>query len=935
MKYAYIFMFLFGFLMGEAQKRKIDSLQIELTRNIPDSVRLITLHTLANLYKASDLDSALNVAKRTYELSKKQDSKLKIIKCRRLVGDIYRIRGEYKLAKEIFTQNLKEAKLIHNREMERKSLNDLGLIAKWSGEYETSVSYYLKALDISKEMEDKTSEGIIYAGIGMIMLIHMDSVKGLNYLEESLEIFIEEENWHRVANSYLRLAKAYHVWKDYDLALEYEFKALEIEKEVNNKNLLKTIYSYIGSTYTKMDNFEAARTYLEKSLSLSKEMKDRNGMASCLHYLGEISIRLNDFENGIAHMLQAHEIINETAETDRFMASHKALSEAYKKNGNFERAYFYFVEYANLKDSLYLQNSSKQIADLEIRYGVKEKEVQLELQNARINRQRIIIITSVLIVFLLLFITYLIYRNAIRRKRTNEQLKALDQAKSRFFANISHELRTPLTLILAPLQSLQLQIKNPEQQSELKLIESNSQKLITRVNEILSLSKLESGKVELNEEAVNLYLLCKRILFSYQSLAQFRKMKLEYNYQPQKNLTVLLDVEKFEKVLGNLISNAFRYSLSEGSIGLNVDKTEDKLFVTVEDTGQGIHTEDLPKIFDRFYQSANRNATISGGAGIGLALSKEYVRLFSGDITVKSKLGKGSNFTFWLPVKEALQIIEPLSEPSDNSSSQKEVIASAKATVLKGNKPLILIVEDDLEMSNYLKKLLSEHYSCIVTPDGKEALNLLGKHRFDLITSDIMMPNMDGFEFREKMCQTPEWKRIPFIMLTARSLEEDKIRSLQLGVDDFLVKPFSIKELLARVRNLLLNKKERDQWYKNNQDEETTLTAEEQLIQKAENHILENIDKPDYTVGSLASQLAYSERQLERLMKKHAGLSPNAFIREVRLQRAYQLLYKRQFLSVQEVCYQVGIENPTYFSKKFTERFGRRPSELLASGKLD
>ena len=196
------------------------------------------------------------------------------------------------------------------------------------------------------------------------------------------------------------------------------------------------------------------------------------------------------------------------------------------------------------------------------------------------------------------------------------------------------------------------------------------------------------------------------------------------------------------------------------------------------------------------------------------------------------------------------------------------------------------------------------------------------------------MPNMDGFEFRANVRRVPEWKLIPFIMLTARSREEDKIRSLQLGVDDFLVKPFSIQELLARIRNLLLNKKEREQWYKNNQDEEMIPTAEEQLIRKAENYILENLDQSDYTVGSLASELAYSERQLERLIKKHAGLSPNAFIREVRLQRAYQLLDKRQFLSVQEVCYQVGIENPTYFSKKFIERFGRKPSELLASGKL-
>ena len=934
MKYVYIIIILFGFLMGKAQNHQIDSLKIELTKDIPDSVRLVTLHQLANLYKGNDLDKALDYAKQTFELSKKQESELKIIKCRRLIGDIYRRRGEYKLAKEIFVQNLEEAKQIHNGEMERKSLNDLGLSAKWSGEYEESVSYFLKALDISKEMGDKTSQAIIYANMGLVMLIHKDSVKAINYLQESLKILIDEEDWYQVAVAYLRMAKAYHKWEAYDKALENEFKALETEKKLNNKNLLGQIYSFIGSTYMKMGNYEAAGTYMNKSLTLSIETKDRNKTATCLHNLGKISISTNNFKKGIEYLLQAHKIIEESEEMEVLIGSYQTLSDAYRKNENYERAYYYFLEYVNLKDSLYLENSSKQIADLEISYGVKEKEAQLELQSTRLTRQRILIFASMLVVFLMLFITFLIYRNAVRRKRINEQLKALDKAKSRFFANVSHELRTPLTLILAPLQSLLHQVKNPSQQSELKLIQSNSQKLIQRVNEILSLSKLESGKVELNEEAANFYSLCKRIFLSYQSLAQFRKVKIEYKYQPEKNLTVLLDIEKFEKVLTNLISNAFRYSYAEGVITLSIDKTDNKLFVTVKDTGQGIQTEDLPKIFDRYYQSANKNASARGGAGIGLALSKEYVRLFLGDITVKSEWGEGSEFTFWLPLKEAEQILKPLPETLDKDISPEEENVPEKASVLHDNQPLVLIVEDDLEMSSYLKQLLSEYYSCIVAPDGQEALSLLEKHRFDLITSDIMMPNMDGFEFREKVRLMPEWKHIPFIMLTARSLEEDKIRSLQLGVDDFLVKPFSIQEFLARIRNLLLNKKEREQWYKNNQDEEMIHTAEEQLIRKAENFILENIDQSDYSVGSLASELAYSERQLERLMKKYAGLSPNAFIREVRLQRAYQLLDKRQFLSVQEVCYQVGIENPTYFSKKFIERFGRKPSELLASGKL-
>jgi len=418
---------------------------------------------------------------------------------------------------------------------------------------------------------------------------------------------------------------------------------------------------------------------------------------------------------------------------------------------------------------------------------------------------------------------------AKQRKVANKKLKQLDTAKSRFFANISHELRTPLTLILAPLENAIEKVKSKSVKEDLQLARSNSKKLFTLVNEIMDLSKLESGKMQLKETAVDLEILLRRIFFSYQSLAQVRGFDLSFNYHLPKDLGVQLDIEKFEKVLNNLLSNAFKHSKSGGVITMDVSNEKGNLKIGIQDTGKGISKENLEKIFDRYYQIEGEGEPLQGGTGIGLAYAKEITQLFGGDLRVESELDKGSNFILTVPLKKTVlkKIIS-----TDSEEIFKPVQSKIETPVysFQNGKPHLLIVEDNPEMSKFLVQTLSNLFQCTTAMDGIEALNKLENQKFDLITSDVMMPNMDGFTFLEKVHEKEDFLTTPVIMLTARTLEEDKLRGFQLGVDDYLTKPFSTKELIARINNLLRNKAEREQWHLENNSNDSTEKEEEKPI---------------------------------------------------------------------------------------------------------
>lgn len=552
-----------------------------------------------------------------------------------------------------------------------------------------------------------------------------------------------------------------------------------------------------------------------------------------------------------------------------------------------------------------------------------------------------------------------------------EELKQLDKVKSRFFANVSHELRTPLTLILGPIGTvLKSKILVQKHTKLLRLAQHNGTALLQLINELLDLSKLESSKLELEEEPTILYLFAHQIVSAFESLAESKKIDFLFQYEAHSDLQVFLDKDKFQKIVNNLLSNAFKFTPKKGKISVQLIDQNSCLLLKVKDSGRGISPEDLPKVFDRFFQTQMPNQVVKGGTGIGLALCKEFSNLFKGKIWVESTLGKGSTFHFEFPKKEILKSLtteaalelETLKKDRNilveaREDLETEFADGAKETGLNTttlistlkHKTKILIVEDNHSLRAYLKMILEEFYEVYTAENGKEALNILapkisnGKKEtlnLELIISDVMMPIMDGFQLLEQLKASDEWWHIPVVMLTARAGLADKLKALRIGVDDYLTKPFEEEELLVRIANLLKNYKKRKIESQlvmpdlERKDKEINnaffLSKEDQnWLQQLESVTLNHLHDSIFNVEQLAKLLFISRRQLQRRILTLTGLSPNSYIQEARLHKAKALLEKRTESSVKAVAFQVGIRSVKYFSRTYKKRFGKLPSSYL------
>ncbi|MEM6265750.1 MAG: ATP-binding protein, partial [Bacteroidota bacterium] len=522
------------------------------------------------------------------------------------------------------------------------------------------------------------------------------------------------------------------------------------------------------------------------------------------------------------------------------------------------------------------------------------------------------------------------------------ELRQLNQLKNRLFANVSHELRTPLSLIIGPINSI-LGRKNLDKSLKgyLEIAQKNSQKLLRLVTQILDLSKLESGKMQLKESGVNLEHTIRSILEGFDLHARFKHISLVYNFGASQDLLVFVDKEKLETILSNLLSNAVKYTPAKGRVELKVREENGKILVSVRDTGPGIDPLDLPYLFDRFYQSCQDEYSEAGGTGIGLALSKELAELMNGELIARNHSTGGADFLFKFPKKELIGSLE--NTTSEELAPGSPVGLSGYGTLVPP--PIIqrtfqvLLVEDNPDMSEYIRKILGETAKVIFAEHGRQALDFLeeaeieGKPIPDLIITDLMMPVMNGLQLIEILKQDGRWHQIPVIMLTARADKRDKFQALRSGVDDYMLKPFVAEELIARVSALLNFVKQRERVGTPLQEVERNAAS----ITKVDQHWLvlqekilkRELTNPNFNATQWAGEAGISERQLQRKLKSLIGASPKQYILELRLNEARKLLEDKVYPTVAEVAYAVGFSNPQGLTRNFRKRFGKPPSEYL------
>lgn len=761
---------------------------------------------------------------------------------------------------------------------------------------------------------------------------------------------LDDSKWH----SYLlvNISSMYEQMNDLKAAIKYYHEAIKVPRKSSIDELSVSCYSAIGNLYRGLNELDSAEFYLNLALDNQDELKihDRIELNSFISevwklqgeveraevaaerawqmaqqnvdsefygtYITNHAYFLNEtkrYSQGLDHALVGFDLAKKKGDKFRMSKAYEEVIYSLKNLRDFEEAFEFQTKYMMLKDSMINIETTQQINDLNLKYSTREKEELLKKAETALSKQHTYngvlgLLTLIFIGFTLLFWYFL-----RQRKLINDKLRNLNEKKTQFFSNISHELKTPLTLILAPLENALLKVKSKELKKDLTLAYKNSNNLYSLVNELLDFDKLEKGFFVTKNTVDDLEKFLRRVMSIYRPLANDRNVMFEFHYSRSIGLLVEADFIKLEKIINNLLSNAVKFCNRNGVISLTAKESDNYIEISVNDTGIGISEKDLKRIFERYYQAESHN---TGGTGIGLSFTKELVNSIGGSIEVNSDLEKGSVFKFtfpYVPVEESSIAI-----PFNNSDKNFSMVSRAK----------ILVVEDNKDMGEFVASILSTKYTCYLAGDGQHALKILESQHIDLIISDVMMPNMDGFEFLDKVRNSNVTNPIPFIILSAKSLEEDKLKGFRLGVDDYITKPFKANEILARVDNLLLNKIKRNKYkIEDNQSEE--IIVDDRIIQEARKIIELNMQNSLFKVSDLAKHLNYSQRQIERILKKKTGMSPNVFIRELRLIKAYALIEAGLFDTVSEVRYSVGFDNASYFSKKFYERFGISPNDLL------
>lgn len=570
---------------------------------------------------------------------------------------------------------------------------------------------------------------------------------------------------------------------------------------------------------------------------------------------------------------------------------------------------------------------------------------RIEAQRSRIDglsdrfyflRNSLGVISLLMIGFIALSI-YAFYINRKMRQANrklislNAEMKEVTAQKLQFFTNVSHEVRTPLTLILAPLDRLIVSLRESPYASDLGLIQKNANRLLRVINQILDFRKVEGKQEKLAVREIDLVPFVGEIKSYFDSMGSVRAISYTFT-SSMKQCTLWIDPDLLEKVLVNLLSNAFKFTPEGGSVRIELTEEEDRVFIRVIDTGSGIQPGNLPHLFDRFYTEDR-----SMGTGIGLHLVKEYIHMHGGEIHVESEPGQRTTFTVCLRKGKAHFEDSDLMETSVSHQAYEasRLDDSETKEILSKTYPYtILITEDDDEVRGFLERELSLHFKIRTAANGKDALRVLEEEEISLVVSDVMMPEMNGFELCRTIKSQLLFSHIPVILLTALTDERQRIFGITGGADDYIQKPFHTDYVKIKIIHLLQERQKlRERLLEKLRDNKLLLSEPEKVesiddafLRKFAEQIEAVYADPEYNVEKLSETLGLSRGHLHRKIKELTGTAPVEFLRTYRLNKATQLLRQNAY-TVSEVAYRTGFSSPAYFSKCFKAVYGVTPTE--------
>lgn len=950
-KISLILLFFMPYL-SQAQPNMIDSLENVLKQQtVNDSVQTTILATLGWHYTERDVKKSNHFANELLKIASAQKDPFGLCNAYMILGtnadaqnqSIHKVVGFYnKALKAIEGTNSKSAKA--------SILNNIGLSYRRVGNHDKAFSVNLEALNLAKSIKDTANIVYTMNNAAIIYLERKEIDKAIEWYAKSLKYAEQSNNVRMISTINNNLGNAY-LDNNIDTARLFYKEALAVAKAANLDFQQVLPLANLGKAYNAKGDYELAEKYLAEAYELAKILDYPYGKAVSLCYLMEGSFEQKKFQQAVKYGESGLKYLGSDGELYLQQNYYKILSKSYEALKNYPVAYENLKRYEIIQDSLYDIEKEKLIKELE----TKEKEKELELQESELSKKTLQRNGFILLTIIFLCFGWYFWQQS-RKLRKNKkiieaqtiELHQLYDSKNRFFANITHELRTPLTLISAPISTILEDTElSPTTHQHLSIVNRNVNYLQQLTNQILDLSKNEVKNLEVQRSNFRFSDLLKALVDDFQSFANYQKIDFIKPNSIQNDIELSTDGEKLFIVLKNLLSNAFKYTNSGGSVSLNYMDINDRIQVTIQDTGRGIPKENLENIFKPYFQNTGVDTPIEGGTGLGLAVCKEYIQKLNGTIQVNSELGKGSAFTIQFPKK----IKGTISEYSNLSFLQPLFIENTVSNTLTAivsdemEMPILMVVEDNLDICQYLQLVLQSDYQILFAYNGLNALEQLKTQVPDLIITDLMMPFMNGFELITNLKKQDKFRHIPIITLTARSEMSDKLEALRIGVDDYLVKPFNTNELKIRIENLLKNRNNRIEFIT-----EETLTIEEnahsdvepkmeasalisqedmEWLKELETAVNQQIADVNFNANQLVTIIATSRSQLYKKIKSLTGLTPKEYIDQIRYHKARQLLENEQHNSVKKIAYDVGFKDEKNFARNFKKRFGKYPSEYL------
>ena len=911
------------------------SKEIRYKRGIMDGYNFLGVVNYAN----TKHDSAIYWFSRALSLSNSNKYHRERIYAFNYAGHTYSAMAQYEKADSCFFKVLEIGTAVGDKPGIAKGHKALGISYYTAGKFLPAITHFLKA-DSLLEGQVNIDKGEILQNIGLAYHAVENYKAERAYYKRALDVYQKLNDDYGKNAIYMSLASLEIQNKDFEKAIALLNRSLPYFEQIRDPAILGENQYLLGQSFFSINEYQTALAYFNDAVTTLKDIDGSVSLGYTYRGLGDIYAALNDTEQALHYYDLAHEYASRIGEIVSIMNIKRSQAQLYYKNKNFEKAYEIIEAHRILADSSNRIKSSKVLHEIEAKYQNEKQEQQIELLEAQSqlreqeqNTQRNIFLAGTVAALILIAVLYFLFSI---KKNAHKKLKELDTLKSRFFANISHEFRTPLTLISGPIENkLQNGSLEEKERADFEMINRNSKQLLGLVDQLLDLSKIESGGYQLKIENGNI----SQLLLSLTASFEYAAVQRDINFQVAVSPTLAdtwYDEAAIEKITVNLLSNAIKYTPEKGFIRFSAEVEAGKLILVCENSGPGIAASDQNKIFDRFYQQNGE----AGGAGIGLALVKELTDLLKGKISVNSVPDKSTIFKVILPANKEAFPETAIATPSSTRPPTRPFITdhetieklAAFDDAIEDETPVLLIVEDNKDIVRFIESILEQEYRFLNADNGEIGVELALKHIPDIILSDVMMPVMDGIELCETLKTDERTSHIPIVLLTAKAGEENKLIGFETGADDYITKPFNSEVLKVRLKKLIALRKVLQDRFSQEvvlKPKDIAITsADQKFLEKVQQILDEKLTDSGFTTDAFSKEIGLSRMQLHRKLKGLTGLSANHFIRTYRIKMAAKILGEAG-INISEVGYMVGFNDPSYFSKCFKEFYNCTPTEFV------